>query len=353
MRVSRLAKGVAAVAALGVAAGLTVTAAPAQRAEAAAKVPVDIRVATYNVTNVSLDKAAGEFRPWKERRGTIIAQILGESVDVIGVQEVNPSRVYAPRLVAGKTQYVDLRNGLNAAGGAFALTNKYSYNCKKARTQYNCKRKNRGSSHSDRILYNTRSLALVAQGAMKYKAQRSGTSPAHLGWAVLRSLASGSQFLFVTTHLEPKDEGVRAAQWNELIAKVNSLKGALPVVVTGDFNTHKFTPMAEKFLPAMKSNGYGDVLNQEYRVTKITQPRAQNVVNGWISSVNKLNRDVKSFSYWAEPFRIANSIDWIFASNNLPVVEYKTVLDYDPASLMLTGVIPSNHNMVRATLTLP
>jgi endonuclease/exonuclease/phosphatase family metal-dependent hydrolase len=349
----RMGKAIAAVVALGVAAGLTVTAAPAEQAAAAARTPVDIRVASYNVKNVSLDGSDGESRPWRQRRGAVIANIIGENVDVIGVQELNPSRVYAPRLVAGKTQFVDLRNGLNAAGGAFALTNRYSYNCKKARTQYRCVKKDRGSSHSDRILYNTRTLGLVAQGAYRYKTQRSSTSPAHLGWAVLRSLATGSEFLFVTTHLEPKVEDVRAGQWTELIAQVNALKGTRPVVVTGDFNTHKFSPMAARYLPAMKSNGYGDVLNQEYRVTKITSPRAESVINGWVSSVNKLNRDVRTFSYWEEQFRAANSIDWIFASNELPVREYKVVLGWDPATWLLTGVIPSDHNMIRATLTLP
>lgn len=352
-RTNRLARGVAAIVALGVAAGLTVTAGPAGQAVAAAKVPVDIRVATYNVTNVSLDKAQGEFRPWRERRPAIVANILGENVDVIGVQELNPSRVYAPRLVAGKTQFQDLLKGLNSGGGWYALTNSKSYNCKKARTQYNCKKVDRGASHSDRIYYNKRTISLVSQGAMQYKAQRSGTSPAHLGWAVLQSLATGSQFLFVTTHLEPKDEGIRAAQWQELIAKVNSIKGALPVVVTGDFNTHKMSSLGQRFVPAMKASGYGDVLNQQPYVTRIEQPRAQNVVNGWISSVNKLQHDVRSFSYWDEQFRAANSIDWIFASNELPVVEYKTVVDYDPSSWQLNGVIPSNHNLVRATLTLP
>lgn len=353
MRMTRLGhatKGAAVIVALAVAAGLSV---PAERAAATARVPVDVRVATFNVTNVSLDKAAGEMRPWRERRDVIVGQVLGENVDVIGVQELNPSRVYAPRLVSGKTQFLDLLNGLNSAGGAYALTNRYSYNCKRARTQYNCVKKNRGSSHSDRIYYNTRTLGLVSQGAMKYQAQRSGTSPAHLGWAVLRNLVTGGQFLFVTTHLEPKDEGVRGAQWMELIAKVNSLKGGLPVVVTGDFNTHKMSSMGARFLPAMKSNGYGDVLNQQPWVTKIAEPRAQSNVNGWVSSLNKLDRDVRNFSYDDAQYRAANNIDWIFASNGLPVVEYKVVLNWDPSTWQLTGTIPSNHNMVRATITLP
>ncbi len=352
-RTNRLARGLAAVAALAVAAGLTVTAGPADRAEAAARMPVDIRVATYNFTNVSLDKKDGEFRPWRERRDAIARQIVSRNIDVIGVQELNPSRVFAPRLVSGKTQFQDLKNGLAAADGYYALTNAKSYNCKKARTAYKCKPKYRGSSHSDRIFYNKRTLSLVSQGAMKYKAQKSKTSPAHMGWAVLSSLATGSQFLFVTTHLEPKVESIRGAQWDELITKVNSIRGNLPVVVTGDFNTHKMSDQGARYMTAMRNNGYGDALGQQPKVAKLKHPRAQLVINAWISSVNKLQRDVRRFSYWDHRDRAGQSIDWIFASNELPVLEYETVVDYDPGSWQISGVIPSNHNMVRATLRLP
>jgi hypothetical protein len=41
------------------------------------------------------------------------------------------------------------------------------------------------------------------------------------------------------------------------------------------------------------------------------------------------------------------------ASNHLPVLEHETVVDYDPGSWQISGVIPSNHNMVRATIRLP
>ncbi len=348
----RAGRALAGLVTVGVAGALTVTAAPTT-ANASARVPMDIRVASYNVQNVSLDKTEGEQRPWRERRAGVIANIIGENVDVIGVQEVNPSSAYKSRLVAGKNQYVDLRNGLNSAGGAFALTNKYAFNCKKARTQYRCKRKNRGASHSDRILYNTRTLALVAQGSLKFKAQRSTTSPQHMGWAVLRTLATGSEFLFTTTHLEPKVESIRKAQWQEMIAKIDALKGTRPVVATGDLNTHRSSSLGSQMLPAMKAHGYGDVLNQEPYVNAINHPRAQSLVNGWMNTANKLSRDVRVSKYYREQWRPGHNIDWIFASNHLPVPEWKVVANYDPSSWQMVGVIPSDHNMVRATLTLP
>ena len=43
----------------------------------------------------------------------------------------------------------------------------------------------------------------------------------------------------------------------------------------------------------------------------------------------------------------------IFASNHLQVKEWKTVVNYDPRTLKLTTALPSDHSLVRATLTLP
>ncbi len=346
-------KAVAAVVTLGVVAGLTVSTMPAEEAAAAARVPVDIRVATYNVRSVSLDKTAGEERPWRERRAGVVANVIGENLDVLGVQEVNPSKSFKPQLVTGKNQFQDLRAGLNAAGGSFALTNAYAFNCKKPSTQYRCKKRNRGASHAERILYNTRTLALVKQGKLKYRAQTGKTSPNYLAWAVLRSLAGGQEFLFTTTHLSPKNESVRASQWTQMIAKINKIKGTRPVVATGDFNTHKHAPLAERFLPAMRSAGYGDSLGQDPGEYLLVNRRAESMVNGFMNTANHFNRDVRSWSFYEKPEKPGNNIDWIFASNELPVREYKVVVNYDPSTWQVNGVIPSDHNMVRATLALP
>jgi endonuclease/exonuclease/phosphatase family metal-dependent hydrolase len=347
---------VVAAAAVAVAA-LTTVSAPAVQANqavAAARAGTDIRVGSYNVVNVSLDKTSGEQRPWKQRRAQVIGNILGESVDVLGVQELNPSRTFASRLVDGKTQFTDLRNGLNKAGGTYALTNKYGYNCQNARTQYNCVKKNRGASNSDRILYNFETLEMLDQGKVKYKAQRADYSPTHMAWAVFRTRATGSEFLFTTTHLDPKNVDIRKAQWQQMIAKINRLKGSRPVIATGDFNTHKMNDLAKAMLPAMKNAGYGDVRGQEPGVTKLEHPRAEQSVNGWVNSVNRFHRDVRDFSYYTEQYRAGHNIDWIFATNALPVREWKTVVNFDPSSWQVTeGVLASDHNMVRATIGLP
>jgi hypothetical protein len=62
---------------------------------------------------------------------------------------------------------------------------------------------------------------------------------------------------------------------------------------------------------------------------------------------------VAAYGYEDQRYKVGNGIDWIFASNELPVKEWKVVLRFDPDTLQVRGVLPSDHNMVRATVTLP
>ena len=51
--------------------------------------------------------------------------------------------------------------------------------------------------------------------------------------------------------------------------------------------------------------------------------------------------------------KLGKNLDWVFASNELAVPEWKVVARHDRQRLRLKGVIPSDHFMVRATITLP
>ena len=89
-----------------VAAGLTTLGlAPASPANAAS--PSDVRFGTFNIVTVSADgNASGERKVWRERRGTVISQILRQGLDVVGVQEANQSSIYGSRLVDDQAQPV-------------------------------------------------------------------------------------------------------------------------------------------------------------------------------------------------------------------------------------------------------
>jgi endonuclease/exonuclease/phosphatase family metal-dependent hydrolase len=301
------------------------------------------------------DRTEGNRLPWAQRRAAVVGQILGEHVDVVGVQEVTQTNSIANRMVSGANQFLDLRDGLNSAGGSFALTNETSYNCVNPKTSRGCTYQYRGASGGDRIYYDTTKLTMLSAGSYTYPTQNPATPAVTyaLAYAYFSVKATGARFMFTSTHLDPPSRTVRVAQWHELIAEVNQLKGSLPVVNVGDYNTQKMDEIAGTMLPAMKDAGYGDVLNQSYGQNTIADPRARATVNGWVNSLNRYNRDVRTYSYANNHERTGNSIDWIFASNSLPVPEVKVVSDFDPATLQVQGVMPSDHHMMRATLTLP
>jgi endonuclease/exonuclease/phosphatase family metal-dependent hydrolase len=327
--------------------GLTLlgTAAPAQASGTSV-----IQFGTFNLSGVNNDsKASGDMEVWRKRRPVVVTQILREKIDVLGVQEANPARTYKDRLDYGTNQYYDLKGALDARGGTYRLANRYAYNCETAHTMYNCVPKNRGASGAVRILFNYQKVAKVASGGYQYPTQI-GAVPRHMAWAVFQVRATGKKFLFTTTHLEPKDQGVRKAQWTEMIEKINAIKDGLPVIATGDFNTSKFDSWAETYLPRMKNNGYGDSMNQQYSKPGTT-PRADSTVHAWVNSFNGYRRDVSRYSYDDARYKIGNGIDWIFATNWLDVREWEVVVDMTN-NLFWSTTIPSDHCMIRAAIAI-
>ena len=339
-----------------VAAGLaTLGLVPASPASAASS--SDLRFGTFNIVTVSADgNASGERKVWRERRGTVISQILRQGLDVVGVQEANQSSIYGSRLVDDKrNQYLDLRNGLNRAGGAYQVTSVYPYNCYKPWTSRNCHYRDRAASGDNRIIYNTRTMLLLHKGAYKFPHQVRNSTARYLGWAVFRVRATGHEVLFVTTHLDPYSKTVRVAQWRDLIRKVNGLRHGRPVVVTGDFNSTKWSDWSRDLLPAMYANGYDDVLDQRYRQNPTTL-RAQSKVGVYINSFNRWRRDVRTYSYWDDRYssrpRTGNGVDWVFASHGMIVRRVEVVADMDDNG-QIVGTIPSDHHMIAATIAVP
>lgn len=329
-------------------AGSTILTAPSSAADSSN----DVRVATYNLTGVNTDtSASGDHRVWSVRRPSVVNQILYHNLDVVGIQEANQSTVYKSRLYFGVNQYLDLLGALRHRGKNWAITNDAMYNCVRSTSANNCDYQDRGASNDTRIIYNADRLDVEQQGAVRYATQTAGKNVRYLVWAVFRVKDTGHEFFFATTHLDPYSADVRQGQWRELISDVNSLHGDLPVVVTGDFNTSKFSSYAATYLPAMRDAGYGDVMNQEPSRPKTPYPRAETTTNAWVNSFNGYRRKVAGYSD-DKANKVGNGIDWIFASNSLPVKNWAVTLNMNPSTLQLRGVIPSDHFMVRAVLTI-
>jgi endonuclease/exonuclease/phosphatase family metal-dependent hydrolase len=296
----------------------------------------DLHVGTFNISGSNTDdNATGDHKVWSQRKPKVVEQIVAEDIDVLGTQEAFWST--GNSLPSGTDQFTDLRNGLNAAGEPFEVTNT-----------------NRSVGKGTRILYNTDTVEKLTSGEFKYAHQVSGKTDRYLAWGTFRHKASGTSFFFADTHLSPDSSTVKKQQWQELIPKVKSLNsGSLPVVVVGDFNTSKFGTAAQDMLPAMKSAGFGDVMNQEFEVNPPRSPRAELAVNKWINSFNGYRRNVADFSYEDRRDKVGNGIDWVFATNALRVKLWKVVIDFNPSTLMINGTIPSDHNMLSSIVVLP
>ncbi|MEO7351789.1 MAG: endonuclease/exonuclease/phosphatase family protein, partial [Marmoricola sp.] len=298
----------------------------------------DVRVGSFNVVGVNADsKARGNQKTWARRRSTVVSQILGEKLDVLGVQEVNQSSIYKRHLHYGITQYLDLRGALNAKGGHYALTNTNAYNCARPTSTYRCVARDMGSSGDNRILYNTRTVTMLKQGAVTYSTHAAGHPNRYLAWAILKMKATGKSFFFTNTHLDPYSIRARRKQWDQMISRINSLHRRLPVIAVGDFNTSKFSDYADTYIPRMKSNGYGDVLNQVPNRNTLTRRRAEATRRAWVGSFNGFRRNAADFGYEDDRHKIGNSIDWIFATNRLRVKAWEVVVNIYTRSLNVKG----------------
>lgn len=325
---------------------------PGPMASATVGVGSDLRVGSFNVRSITKDYLQ-QGEPWRVRRPAVVRDILGEGVDVVGLQELSQNPSYAGQMDDGPTQMEDLVAGLNQAGARYALTNKTVANCARAWTNSNCVYQDRGASRETRIIYNQDTLDMLSEGSYEYVAQTGLPNQSRfLVYATFSVRATGQQFFFATTHLATKSISMQSAQTAELIAKVGELYGGLPVIVTGDFQRSKWSAPIDWTLEAMKQAGYGDVLDQKYGTSNLARPRAQRRINGWFNSKNNFARDIASYAYEDNHQKIGNNIDWIWATNALPVKEWKVVVHYQATTMRLTGVIPSDHMMVRATISL-
>ena len=313
-----------------------------------------VRVGSFNIRSVTKYRdTAGEELPWRQRREAVIRQIRQERLHVVGLQEASQNGKYKRQMVDGRNQFLDLRNGLRKAGGSWKLTSNASYNCVRRYSSANCKYKDRGASRTTKIIYNNSRLEKIRSGSYMYKRQTAGENDQrYLVWAVFEHRKSHERFFFANTHLSTGSGALQKAQWRELISKVNQLKNGLPTIVVGDFQRSRMKNPANDMLAAMRSAGYGDVLGQRPGEPFVENPRAQRTKRSWMNSMNHFKRDVRDFGFEDNRDRAGNVIDWIFASNHLPVRHYEVVADVDPDTLRLRGVIPSDHNMVRASVVL-
>ena len=304
--------------------------------------PQYLRVATWNVSSLLTDGKGSPHRRWKDRRTVVVRQLLaqapvgqrGRPADVIALQEANAER----KLPSGRTQYTDLVHRLNVRA--------------KGRDHFRAIRPSL-QSRATRIVYNAHSVRLLKAGVVRWHAQEGKVDgPRMMAWARFQHLASGKRFLFASVHLETASKRIRIKQWKQLVRIVPKLAHGRPVVVAGDFNStrNQTGNAAAKLLPKMRRAGFGDTLGQYGGGALATRDaRPRRVTRANFNSVNFYQRKLGHSS--ARKY-VGQDVDYIFATNRLRVRGWSLVADLRPGSGKLHGVIPSDHNLVRAKLVI-
>ena len=314
----------------------------------------DVRVGTWNVNSVGAALGVPDHLPWRKREPVIVHQIVRAHLDVLGVQEVSQSLGYQSLLRNGNTQFRDLLASLNKTGLVrYALTSN----------------KLGASSLNNRILYKPRKLEMLEQGAFKYQhramtgtgANRHPRRSRGMVWAVFEVKSTGASFLFVNTHLQPRDPEVRLAQLHEqiqLIMRLQQDHADRPTVAVGDYNM-SICGMRQ-LNGTFHSAGMPNVLDGEV-CGKRLPVRAQTYHNIWIGSFASYQRSLARRRNCGTAFRsddlrppcVGRSLDHIFASTNLKVPRYEVVADMNETKSQLVGTLPSDHYLVKAVLSVP
>ena len=280
-----------------------------------------LRVGSYNIL---CENCSGGKATWASRRGPLIDTIQGQGLDVLGVQEASIGRI-----PGGGAQYMDL---INRLGKPYKLT------------EYG-----RKISPDVRIIYNSERVELIKQGTL---ALPRGNSARFLNWAIFEQKSSGKRFFFTNTHLEPKDGkkywNTRNRQTNAIVAATKRLAGELPVVSVGDYASTKWDKPSNGPYDIMQSAGYKDPLGNAAR-SRNSAPGAfvEKRINTSYASLNMYKRQARNFGGDVN----GSNTDYIFVST-MRVPEYEVVVKVNAAG-QFVGVIPSDHNLIRATLLLP
>ncbi|MGV8907727.1 MAG: fibronectin type III domain-containing protein [Propionicimonas sp.] len=321
-----------------------------------ASAPSTLKVASYNIKCTSCYSAVANEGTWYQRRAAVVDTILGQKPDVIGVQEASQAWLKAGDGTGSSislSQFEDLTKRL---GAPYKLTDTDRNNCVKSTTPTRCVFKDQGASQGTKIIYNSAALTLIDKGSKRLAEINSGSNDRYVAWAILEQKSSGKRFFFANTHLEHLADpagsstyfDLRVKQTEEILAVVRAKGLGLPTYVVGDFNSHKWTLPRNGPYDTLIAAGFVDPLGNAVRSTRTT-PGATvvNRIRTNFSSFNGFARHAPAFSYVNGTY-----LDYIWTSPSIAVPEWETVVNVNQAGDFV-GVIPSDHNMIRATTTLP
>lgn len=287
-----------------------------------------LRVGSYNIRKAQAADSRANSSPWSVRRTAVAATILGQDPDVVGLQEASWQNVRG----STASQFGDL---LSLLGEDWDVTNGRGID----------------GTQGVRTIYNRTRLTLLGQGFEKLAGSNAYGAYRYVTWAKFRQLSTNKTFLFANVHLvDTKSKKAARARAAEAAQAVRAItrhnRTNLPVVLVGDLNSSKFRKPTNAPYDVITKAGYIDPLDN---------------IDGWTGGARgiaekRVNADLFTFNDYTRVAPRSGStgvmVDQIFVTAKTRVSEWETVAKLD-ASGRFEGVIPSDHNLIRATVYLP
>lgn len=320
---------------------------------ALAPVSNPLSVASYNVKCANCFAGAANELPWADRRAAVVSTIQSQMPDVLGVQEASQGWLKDDTRPGGVSQFEDLQERLQGAGAGYKLTNSKRNNCAKDTTPTNCVYADKGASQGTKLLYNSATVDLMSQGSLALPSTNQTDNARYLAWGIFTQKSTNKKFFVGDAHLQPGGgadyQALRTQQTQAITAEIKKRNtDNLPVLITGDFNSHKWTAPSNAPYDVMTAAGFKDPLGNTY---------ASDVPSGAATAEKTIGANYDSYNDFK---RLANArntsgngtyLDYIFTSK-MRVAEWRTVVNVDSNGNFI-GTIPSDHNMIRATVQLP
>jgi endonuclease/exonuclease/phosphatase family metal-dependent hydrolase len=285
-------------------------------------------VGCYKCTNSKLPS-------WETRRSAVVTRIKEQAPDVLGVQELAQTKLTG----TSTPQYVDLMNRL---GDPYAITT-----CGTTRSPSCSPYEPRNETH---IIYNTKTIEVVKSGFVQLPNVSGAGVDRHMSWAVLKQKETGKVFLVGNAHYKVGSEYVEL-RYKQAQKALETLKAAglgdMPTIMLGDWNSNKNASDGNKVYTLMTKAGLLDPLGNAPKSTKPVNDFVEKRIRTNYNTYNNYSRTPPYNSKYAN----GTHIDYILVTK-MRVSEFEVVLKLD-ADGKVTGTIPSDHNMIRATIWVP
>ncbi|WP_208740099.1 endonuclease/exonuclease/phosphatase family protein [Arthrobacter agilis] len=312
-----------------------------------------LSVASFNVKCANCYSGLPEELPWRDRREAVVETITSRAPDVLGLQEASQGWLRGEDRSGSLAQFEDLVMRVNDVGPEYALTNDIRNNCRNPTTPAGCDYEERGASKGTRIIYNTETIEYLRGGAERLPFIGPTDNERYFVWGIFRQIASGREFFFGNTHLEPRSGSAyfdlrreQASMIVDIVQREN--QGDLPAILVGDFNSHRWTEPSNAPYEVMSGAGYTDPLGgTEKSPLPDANAYVERRIGTYYDSVSGFSRSAGAYG----AFGNGRYIDYIFTSP-MRVSVWETVVKVDSEGDFI-GIIPSDHNMIRAEVELP